>query len=35
MKVHSHLKITVEVRRELFGIAIWREEHEEKDGAIM
>lgn len=26
MKVHSHPKITVEVRRELFGSAAWREE---------
>lgn len=29
MKVHSHPKITVEVRRELFGSAAWREEREE------
>ncbi|EED96178.1 predicted protein, partial [Thalassiosira pseudonana CCMP1335] len=26
MKVHSHPKITVEIRRELFGSAAWREE---------
>jgi hypothetical protein len=26
MKVHYHPKITVEVRRELFGSAAWREE---------
>ena len=35
MKVHSHPKITVEVRRELFGSAAWREEREEMDGAMM
>ena len=35
MKVHSHPKITVEVRRELFGSAAWREERDEKDGATM
>ena len=35
MKVHSHPKITVEVRRELFGSAAWKEEREEKDGAMM
>ncbi|KAL7529047.1 hypothetical protein ACHAWF_002820 [Thalassiosira exigua] len=29
MKVHSHSKITVEVRRELFGSAAWREERGE------
>jgi essential nuclear protein 1 len=26
MKVHFHPKITVEIRRELFGSAAWREE---------
>ena len=30
MKVHNHAKITVEVRRELFGSAAWREEREER-----
>lgn len=29
MKVHNHAKITVEVRRELFGSAAWREEREQ------
>lgn len=32
MKVHSHPKITVEVRRELFGSAAWREERGETAG---
>lgn len=34
MKVHSHPKITVEVRRELFGSSAWREERGE-DGMEM
>ncbi len=29
MKVHNHAKITVEVRRELFGSAAWREERDQ------
>lgn len=32
MKVHSHPKITVEIRRELFGSAAWREERGVVDG---
>jgi essential nuclear protein 1 len=39
MKVHYHPKITVEVRRELFGSAAWREERGEQqqggDGMVM
>lgn len=37
MKVHFHPKITVEIRRELFGSAAWKEERmaDEKDGMIM
>lgn len=30
MKVHNHAKITVEVRRELFGSAAWKEEREQQ-----
>ncbi|KAL9186655.1 hypothetical protein ACHAXT_005893 [Thalassiosira profunda] len=33
MKVHNHPKITVEVRRELFGSAAWREERGERAAA--
>jgi essential nuclear protein 1 len=34
MKVHYHPKITVEIRRELFGSAAWREERGDGTGAI-
>jgi essential nuclear protein 1 len=33
MKVHYHPKITVEIRRELFGSAAWREERGDGTGA--
>jgi hypothetical protein len=32
MKVHYHPKITVEIRRELFGSAAWREERGDLGG---
>ncbi|KAL3763524.1 hypothetical protein ACHAWU_009208 [Discostella pseudostelligera] len=35
MKVHNHAKITVEVRRELFGSAAWREERERTSSATV
>ena len=34
MKVHSHHKITPEIRRELFGAKAWKEEREQISNAM-